>query len=52
MLINRELTQEIYNDAGEARITRAKGYLNHGKINIIKAVIKEEGKDDREIQDA
>ena len=37
MLINRELTQEIYNDAGEARITRAKGYLNHGKINIIKA---------------
>ena len=37
MLINKGLTQEIYNDAGEARITRAKSYLNHGKINIIKA---------------
>ena len=37
MLINKKLSQEIYNDAGEARITRAKGYLNHGKINIIKA---------------
>ncbi|MBO4816086.1 MAG: SNF2 helicase associated domain-containing protein [Clostridia bacterium] len=37
MLINKELIQEIYTDAGEPRIIRAKGYLNHGKINIIKA---------------
>ena len=37
MLINKKLSQEIYNDAGEARRIRAKDYLNQGKINIIKA---------------
>ena len=37
MLINKNLTQEIYNDAGEARRIRAKEYLNTGRINIIKA---------------
>ena len=37
LLINKELSQEIYNDAGEARITKAKEYLKNGKINIIKA---------------
>ena len=37
MLINKKLSQEIYNDAGEARRIRAKSYLDQGKINIIKA---------------
>ena len=37
MIINKELSQEIYNDAGEARRIKAKSYLNHGKINITKA---------------
>ena len=37
MLINKELTQEIYGDAGEPRRFRAKELLNHGKVSIIKA---------------
>ena len=37
MLINKKLSQEIYNDAGEDRRIRAKSYLDQGKINIIKA---------------
>lgn len=37
MLINKELTQEIYGDAGEPKIFRAKELLKQGKVNIIKA---------------
>ena len=37
MLINKELTQEIYGDAGESKRFRAKELLNHGKVSIIKA---------------
>ena len=37
MLINKELTQELYGDAGEPRRFRAKELLNHGKVSIIKA---------------
>ena len=37
MLINKELTQELYGDAGESRRFRAKELLNHGKVSIIKA---------------
>ena len=37
MLINKELTQELYGDAGEPRRFRAKELLNHGKVSIVKA---------------
>ncbi|HCC04646.1 MAG TPA: hypothetical protein DEP51_07380 [Clostridiales bacterium] len=37
MLINKELTQEIYGDAGELRKSKAKELLNYGKVSIIKA---------------
>lgn len=37
MLVNKQLSQEIYNDAGEARVTKAKRYINQGRIHIIKS---------------
>ena len=37
MLINRRLSQEIYNDAGEERRVRAKDYLDKSRVCIIKA---------------
>ncbi len=37
MLINKKLTQEIYGDAEENKIYRAKEFLNYGKVNIVKA---------------
>ena len=36
MLVNKKLSKEIYDDAGEMRVTRAKNYVNRGRINIIK----------------
>ena len=37
MLINKDLSREIYEDAGEARISNAKEYIDDGKISIIKS---------------
>ena len=37
MLVNEKLSQEIYEEAGEARIFKAKKYIREGKVNIIKA---------------
>ena len=34
MQINENLSREIYEDAGEARLSRAKHYIREGKINI------------------
>ncbi len=36
MLVNKQLSQEIYQDAGEERVIRAKRYVTQGKVNIIK----------------
>ena len=36
MLVNEKLSQEIYEEAGEARIFKAKKYIREGKVNIIK----------------
>lgn len=36
MLVNKQLSQEIYHDAGETRVTKAKRYINQGRVNIIK----------------
>ena len=36
MLINRELSQELYQDAGYERTKKAKEYVRDGKINITK----------------
>lgn len=36
MQVNKNLSQELYQDAGEARTTKAKRYINQGKVNIIK----------------
>ncbi len=37
MLVNKKLSQEIYNDAGETRISKAKRYVKEGKVNITKS---------------
>lgn len=37
MLVNKNLTQEIYDDAGENRVLRAKRYINQGRVSIIKS---------------
>lgn len=37
MLVNKNLTQEIYKDAGETRVSKAKKYINEGRVNIIKS---------------
>ncbi len=34
MQINKNLSQEIYEDAGEARISKAKQYIEDGRVNI------------------
>ena len=34
MQINENLSREIYEDAGETRIDRAKGYIREGKVDI------------------
>ena len=36
MQVNKNLSQEIYQDAGEARTIKAKRYINQGKVNIIR----------------
>ena len=36
MQVNKNLSQELYQDAGEARTIKAKRYINQGKVNIIK----------------
>ena len=36
MLINKELSNQILNDIGETRKTKAKRYINEGRVNIIK----------------
>ena len=36
MQVNKNLSQELYQDAGEARTTKAKRYINQEKVNIIK----------------
>jgi len=37
MLINKELSEDIYNTAGNIRRKKAKEYIDKGKVNIIKA---------------
>ena len=37
MLVNKELSQEIKDDAGETRVLKAKRYINQGRVNIIKS---------------
>ena len=37
MLINQDLVQEIYLDAGLPRMARAQQYINQGKVRIIKS---------------
>lgn len=37
MLVNKQLSQEIYDDAGEIRVTKAKKYIKQGRVNIIKS---------------
>ena len=37
MLVNKQLSQEIYNDAGESRRIKAKKYIQQGKVAIIKS---------------
>lgn len=37
MLVNKKLSQEIYDDAGETRVSKAKRYVKEGKVNIIKS---------------
>lgn len=37
MLVNKSLSQEIYDDAGENRTTKAKRYVKEGRVNIIKS---------------
>ena len=34
MQVNKNLSQELYQDAGEEKTTKAKKYINQGKINI------------------
>ena len=36
MLINKQLSQEIYDEAGNARLQRAKTYVKQGNVSIIK----------------
>ena len=36
MQVNKNLSQELYQDAGEEKTTKAKKYINQGKINIIR----------------
>lgn len=36
MLVNKNLSQEIYDEAGESRVSRAKRYISQGRVNIIK----------------
>ena len=44
MQVNKNLSQEIYQDAGEARTIKAKRYINQGKVNIIDKLISKHGK--------
>lgn len=37
MLINKKLSQEIYNSAGEIKMSRAKNYINEGRVYISKS---------------
>ena len=37
MLINKNLSREIYEDAGEARVENAKEYIEDGRISIVKS---------------
>ena len=37
MLINKNLSRELYEDAGEAKIANAKEYIEDGRISIIKS---------------
>ena len=34
MLVNKELSQEIYDEAGEARVFRAKKYIEQARVEI------------------
>lgn len=42
MLVNKEISQEMYDDAGERRTTKAKSYVNQGRVKIIKADYEDE----------
>lgn len=35
MLVNKKVSQELYNDAGTAKIVRARNYIREGRINIV-----------------
>ena len=37
MQINKELSEEIYNEAGTPRLSKAKAYVQQGKVKIRKA---------------
>ena len=37
MLINKTLSEEILNSAGESRRINAKRYIDEGRVNIIKS---------------
>ena len=37
MLISKKLSQEIYNDAGETRTSKARQYIKQGKVTITKS---------------
>ena len=41
MQINKELSQEIYVDAGETRLNKGKEYVRQGKVNIIRSDYKD-----------
>ena len=42
MLVNKKLSDEILLSAGEKRQTKAKRYINEGRVNIIKSDYKDE----------
>ena len=42
MLVNKSLSEEIFNSAGGTRITKARRYLAGGKVNIIKSDYQDE----------
>ena len=48
MQINERLAEEIYNDAGEERLERAKRYAKYGRVEILKAIY--DNKDNFEIE--
>ena len=37
MLVNRNLSRELYEDAGEQRIQKAKEYIKQGRVDILES---------------